>query len=178
MDFSWIKGVKGIPLKIYIETKTENGATSNTIEKAFAKVKLFRDKWKHTRARLASNKFCRAIVDERTVFCMCGQKVTLDNDYDESRLNEYSNNSRCKVNNKKRQLGLPGLFPVLPNPPKKKKNSPSSSPLPTLSLSSSSPPPTLTPSTYGGARRRDIIGKEMFQDKFSNQMKFNSKKLN
>ncbi|CAG8584460.1 5235_t:CDS:2, partial [Gigaspora rosea] len=211
--FSWIKGVKGIPLRIHIETKTENGATSNTIEKAFAKVKLFRDK--HTRACLASNKFCGAIVNEHTVFCMCGQKVILDNDYDESRLNEHSNNSRCKVNNKKRQLGLPGLFPVLPNPPKKKKNSPSSSPLPTLSLSSSSPLPTLsslssssplptllspslypnkpcsglrseqirsyinrTPSTYGGARWRDIIEKEMFQDKFSNQMKFNSKKLN
>ncbi|KAF0366344.1 CP2-domain-containing protein [Gigaspora margarita] len=43
-DFSRIKGVKGIPLRIHIETKTENGATSNTIEKAFAKVKLFRDK--------------------------------------------------------------------------------------------------------------------------------------
>ncbi|RIB06451.1 hypothetical protein C2G38_2217041 [Gigaspora rosea] len=101
-------------------------------------------KWKYTRACLASNKFCGAIVDERTVFCVCGQKVTLDNDYDESRLNEHSNNSRCKVNNKKRQLGLPGLFPVLPNPPKKKKNFPSSSPLPILSLSSSSPLPTLS----------------------------------
>ncbi|KAF0470273.1 glycogen branching enzyme [Gigaspora margarita] len=42
--FDRIKGVKGIPLKIHIETKTENGVTSNTIEKAFAKVKLFRDK--------------------------------------------------------------------------------------------------------------------------------------
>lgn len=146
-------------------------------------------KWKHTRDRLASNKFCGAIVDKRTVFCVCGQKITLDNDYDESRLNEHSNNSRCKINNKKRQLGLPGLFQVLPNPKKKKENSlsPPSSP-PPQSLFPDKPCPGLhseqissyinrTPSIYGGARRREVIGKEMFQDKFSNEMKFNSKKL-
>ncbi|CAG8459755.1 12092_t:CDS:2 [Racocetra fulgida] len=43
VQFRW-NGKKGIPLRIHIETKTENGATSNSIEKAFAKVKLFRDK--------------------------------------------------------------------------------------------------------------------------------------
>ncbi|CAG8817639.1 43690_t:CDS:2, partial [Gigaspora margarita] len=209
------KGIKGISLRIHIETKTKNSATSNTIEKAFTKVKLFRDKWKYTRACLASNKFCRTIVDKRIVFCVYRQKVTLNNDYNKSRLNEYSNNSRCKVNNKKRQLGLPELFLVLPNPSKKKKNSPSSFPLPILLLSSLSPPPTLSSlssssplpmllslslypnkpcsglcseqirsyinrilSTYGSAQRYNIIGKEMFQDKFLNQMKFNFKKLN
>ncbi|CAG8845625.1 10918_t:CDS:1, partial [Gigaspora margarita] len=120
-------------------------------------------KWKHTQAHLASNKFCGAIVDKRTVFCVCGQKITLDNDYDESRLNEHSKNSRYKVNNKKRQLGLPGLFSVLPNPKKKKENF-SSSPPPTLSslsLYPNKPCPGLrseqissyinrTPSIYGG----------------------------
>ncbi|CAG8553684.1 25038_t:CDS:10, partial [Racocetra persica] len=68
-------------------------------------------KWKHTRARLASNIFCGAIIDEHTVFCVCGQKIVLDNDYDESRLIEYSKNSRCKLNNKKKQLGLPTVTP-------------------------------------------------------------------
>src|SRR5260364_674 len=120
-------------------------------------------KWKHTQARLASNKFCGAIVDERTVFCVCGQKIILDNDYDESRLIEHSKNSRCKLNNKKKQLGLPGLFSVLPNPKKRKENSLlllSSSP--SLLLFSDKSCPGLyskqinsyinrTPSTYGGA---------------------------
>ncbi|ORX94309.1 CP2-domain-containing protein [Basidiobolus meristosporus CBS 931.73] len=41
-DFSRIKGVKGIPLRITMETKTEDNNVS--AEKAFAKVKLFRDK--------------------------------------------------------------------------------------------------------------------------------------
>ncbi|GBC08461.1 hypothetical protein RclHR1_08130004 [Rhizophagus clarus] len=78
-------------------------------------------KWKHIKERLAKNKFCGAIIDERAVFSICGQRVILDKDYDKSRLNEHSNNSRCKLNNKKRQLGLPGLFPVVP---KKAKNTP------------------------------------------------------
>ncbi|CAG8506911.1 5952_t:CDS:2 [Diversispora eburnea] len=43
-DFSRIKGVKGIPLRIHVETKYENSGTSTNIEKSFAKVKLFRDK--------------------------------------------------------------------------------------------------------------------------------------
>ncbi|CAG8551000.1 14990_t:CDS:2 [Acaulospora colombiana] len=43
-DFSRIKGVKGIPLRIHVETKYENGTTSTNVEKSFAKVKLFRDK--------------------------------------------------------------------------------------------------------------------------------------
>ncbi|CAG8796569.1 23758_t:CDS:1, partial [Dentiscutata erythropus] len=80
-----------------------------------------------------SNKFCGAIVDKRTVFCICGQKIILDNNYNESRLNKHSKNSRYKVNNKKRQLDLPGLFPVLPKPSKKKENSSSLSPPPILS---------------------------------------------
>ncbi|CAG8608459.1 8429_t:CDS:1, partial [Scutellospora calospora] len=143
------------------------------------------------------NIFCGAIIDERTVFCVCGQKIVLDNDYDESRLIEHSKNSRCKLNNKKKQLGLPGLFPVLPNSKKRKENPPLSSypPSSSLPLSPSLPPfpnkpcPGLhseqissyinrTPSTYGGARRREVIGKEMFPNKFSNNMNFNSKKLN
>ncbi|CAG8475055.1 8396_t:CDS:2 [Ambispora leptoticha] len=43
-DFSRIKGVKGIPLRIHIETKCENATNSQTLEKSFAKIKLFRDK--------------------------------------------------------------------------------------------------------------------------------------
>jgi hypothetical protein len=58
-------------------------------------------KWKHTRTRLSDNKFCAAIINKREVFCKCGQKVILDNDYDEKRLNEHSRNSRCKINNQK-----------------------------------------------------------------------------
>ncbi|CAG8788103.1 28896_t:CDS:1 [Gigaspora margarita] len=103
---------------------------------------------------------------------MCRQKIILDNNYDESRLIEHSKNSRCNLNNKKRQLGLSGLFSVLPNPKKRKENSPLlplSSPLSSLSSSPSLPSfpnkpcPGLyseqinsyinrTPSTYGGAQ--------------------------
>ncbi|CAB4437088.1 unnamed protein product [Rhizophagus irregularis] len=43
-DFSRIKGVKGIPLRIQVETKSDNGSTCTTLEKSFAKIKLFRDK--------------------------------------------------------------------------------------------------------------------------------------
>ncbi|GBC47377.2 uncharacterized protein OCT59_002033 [Rhizophagus irregularis] len=53
-------------------------------------------KWKHTRTRLSDNKFCAAIINKREVFCKCGQKVILDNDYDEKRLNEHSRNSRLR----------------------------------------------------------------------------------
>ncbi|RGB23053.1 hypothetical protein C1646_775082 [Rhizophagus diaphanus] len=53
-------------------------------------------KWKHTRTRLSDNKFCAAIINKRKVFCKCGQKVILDNDYDKKRLNEHSRNSRLK----------------------------------------------------------------------------------
>ncbi|CAB4442583.1 unnamed protein product [Rhizophagus irregularis] len=71
-------------------------------------------KWKHTKTRLFENKFCAAIIDKHAVFCICGQKVILDNDYDELRFNEHSRNLRCKMNNQKCQLGLPDLFPILP----------------------------------------------------------------
>ncbi|CAG8605653.1 4322_t:CDS:1 [Funneliformis mosseae] len=77
-------------------------------------------KWKHTRERLSKNNFCGAIINEHAVFCICRQKVLLDKDYDDSQLNEYSRSSRCKLNNKKQQLGLSDLFPILPN--KKTKN--------------------------------------------------------
>jgi len=40
-DFSRIKGVKGIPLRVHVETKSES---EQSLEKSFAKVKLFRDK--------------------------------------------------------------------------------------------------------------------------------------
>ncbi|CAG8454630.1 299_t:CDS:2 [Funneliformis mosseae] len=43
-DFSRIKGVKGIPLRIQVETKSDNGTTCSILEKSFAKIKLFRDK--------------------------------------------------------------------------------------------------------------------------------------
>ncbi|CAG8785508.1 15621_t:CDS:1, partial [Dentiscutata erythropus] len=148
-------------------------------------------KWKHSRDHLAKNKYCGAIVDKRTVFCICGQKVSLDNDYDDSRLNEHSKNSRCKVNNKKRQLGLPGLFSVLPNP-KKSKDSPLSPSLPSsppsLTLLSIKPCPGLsseqitsyisqTSITYKDTQWREIIGKEIFPNRFSNETGFSIKKL-
>ncbi|CAB4445038.1 unnamed protein product [Rhizophagus irregularis] len=108
------------------------------------------------------NKFYGAIINEHAVFCICGQKVILDKDYDEYRLNEHSNNSRCKLNNKKRQLGLPGLFPIIP---KKAKNTPSNSESPPSllePLTPNIPCPGLiseqisiyinrTPATYGSA---------------------------
>ncbi|PKK57151.1 hypothetical protein RhiirC2_798590 [Rhizophagus irregularis] len=56
--------------------------------------------------------------------------VILDNDYDEKRLNEYSRNSKCKINNQKQQLGLPGLFPILLNPKKVREDLEDSSPPP------------------------------------------------
>ncbi|PKY19470.1 hypothetical protein RhiirB3_432533 [Rhizophagus irregularis] len=104
-------------------------------------------KWKHTKEHLAKNKFCGAIINERAVFCICGQKVILNKNYDKSRLNEHSNNSRCKLNNKKRQLGLPGLFPIIPKkgaskairPLKKAKNTPSDSESSLLPLESLTP---------------------------------------
>lgn len=43
-DFSRIKGVKGIPLRIHVETKCDSGAICTSLEKSFAKIKLFRDK--------------------------------------------------------------------------------------------------------------------------------------
>ncbi|CAG8507354.1 5832_t:CDS:2 [Funneliformis caledonium] len=43
-DFSRIKGVKGIPLRIHAETKCDNGAICTSLEKSYAKIKLFRDK--------------------------------------------------------------------------------------------------------------------------------------
>ncbi|CAG8501805.1 20379_t:CDS:2 [Gigaspora margarita] len=146
----------------------------------------------------SSNKFCGAIVDECTVICVCGQEIILDNDYDKSRLIEHSKNSRYNLNNKKKQLGLPGLFLVLSNPKKRKENfllSPLSSPSSSLSSSPSlplflnKPCPGLyskqinsyinrTPSTYGGAQQHELVGKEMFPNKFSNNIKFDSKQLN
>ncbi|CAB4436294.1 unnamed protein product [Rhizophagus irregularis] len=147
--------------------------------------------WKYTRERLAKNEFCGAIINERAVFCICGQKVLLDKDYNESRLIEHSKNSRCKLNNKKRQLGLPGLFPILPKPKKQKTlqnyqhhhqyhhfqifqiNC-------ALDLFLKKYVYTLTEHQLhnGGARRREFIGKDLFPDKFSSKSHFNSKKLN
>jgi len=149
-------------------------------------------KWKHTRTRLSDNKFCAAIINKREVFCKCRQKVILDNDYDEKRLNEHSRNSRCKINNQKRQLGLPGLFPVLPNPKKVREDLEDSLPPPPPPSPPSfpnKPCPELhseqiityinrTPAIYEGIRRREVIGKEMFPNKFPNKLPFNSKKLN
>lgn len=106
-------------------------------------------KWKHTKTRLSENKFCAAIIDKRAVFCICGQKVILDNDYDKSRLNEYSRNSRCKMNNQKRQLGLPGLFPILLKPKKVKES---------LEISENpSPPPSLFPNIPCSGLRSEQI---------------------
>jgi hypothetical protein len=45
---------------------------------------------------LAKNEFCRTIINEHAVFCICGQKVLLNKDYNESKLIEHSKNSRCK----------------------------------------------------------------------------------
>jgi len=43
-DFSRIKGVKGIPLRVMMESKIENHSNLSVIEKSFSKIKLFRDK--------------------------------------------------------------------------------------------------------------------------------------
>ncbi|KAK3843054.1 MAG: CP2 transcription factor-domain-containing protein, partial [Linnemannia gamsii] len=52
-DFSRIKGVKGIPLRVHVDTMTEDldstdaaqvGAGEQNMERSFAKIKLFRDK--------------------------------------------------------------------------------------------------------------------------------------
>lgn len=52
-DFSRIKGVKGIPLRVHVDTMTEddNSGGEHSMERSFAKIKLFRDKVIHT--------FCR-----------------------------------------------------------------------------------------------------------------------
>lgn len=84
---------------------------------------------------MAKNEFCGAIINERAVFYICGQKVLFDKDYNESRLIEHYKNSRCKVNNKKWQLGLPGLFPILPKPKKAKDTPEPSTPPPISPLS-------------------------------------------
>ncbi|CAB4413664.1 unnamed protein product [Rhizophagus irregularis] len=99
------------------------------------------------------------------IFCICGQKVLLDKDYNESRLIEHSKNSRCKLNNKKRQLGLPGLFPILPKPKKAKYTSELSTPPPISPLSD------IPDKLYPG-----LVSEEIY--KFSSKSHFNSKKLN
>ncbi|KAF9157130.1 grainyhead-like [Linnemannia schmuckeri] len=45
-DFSRIKGVKGIPLRVHVDTMTEddNNGGEHSMERSFAKIKLFRDK--------------------------------------------------------------------------------------------------------------------------------------
>ena len=82
---------------------------------------------------------------------------------------------------------MPGLFPVLSN--KKIKNITSeNSEHSLLPLSPNIPCSELTseqikayinrtPVTYGGVCQREIIGKEMFPDKFSCEGRFDSKKL-
>ncbi|KAF9086594.1 grainyhead-like [Mortierella sp. AD031] len=42
-DFSRIKGVKGIPLRVHMDTTADNG-DEHSMERSFAKIKLFRDK--------------------------------------------------------------------------------------------------------------------------------------
>jgi hypothetical protein len=51
-DFSRIKGVKGIPLRVHVDTTTADsssgtGAGEQNMERSFAKIKLFRDKVKY-----------------------------------------------------------------------------------------------------------------------------------
>lgn len=41
-DFSRVKGVKGIPLRVHMNSMASND--EQTLERAFAKIKLFRDK--------------------------------------------------------------------------------------------------------------------------------------
>ncbi|CAG8823045.1 2512_t:CDS:2, partial [Dentiscutata erythropus] len=114
-----------------------------------------------------SNKFCGATVDEHIVFCICRQKVILNSDYDKKRLIKHFENSRYKLNNEKKQLGLPGLFLVLPNTKKRKENSWLSPPS-SLSLLSFLDKPCYrlyskqissyinrTPFTYRGEQQRD-----------------------
>ncbi|RIB03296.1 hypothetical protein C2G38_2225512 [Gigaspora rosea] len=107
------------------------------------------------------------------------------------RLIEHSRNSRCKLNNNKKQ---PGLFSVLSNSKKRKENSPLSSLSSSLSSSSlplflNTPCPGLyseqinsyinrTLSIYGVAQQHELVGKEIFSNKFQNNMKFDSKQLN
>ncbi|KAF9542917.1 grainyhead-like [Mortierella hygrophila] len=45
-DFSRIKGVKGIPLRVHMDTTTEDDSNGgeHSMERSFAKIKLFRDK--------------------------------------------------------------------------------------------------------------------------------------
>ncbi|UZO23436.1 uncharacterized protein OCT59_015776 [Rhizophagus irregularis] len=125
-------------------------------------------KWKHTQTRLSDNKFCAAIINKHEVFCKCGQKVILDNDYDEKRLNEHSRNSRLRED----------LEDSSPPPPPPSPPSFPNKPCPGLHSEQIVTYINRTPATYGGARRREVIGKEMFPNKFPNKLPFNSKKLN
>ncbi|KAF9932610.1 grainyhead-like [Linnemannia zychae] len=43
-DFSRIKGVKGIPLRVHVDTMIEDKEGEQSMERSFAKIKLFRDK--------------------------------------------------------------------------------------------------------------------------------------
>jgi len=46
-DFSRIKGVKGIPLRVHMDSVLDNSGASvdqGPVERSFAKIKLFRDK--------------------------------------------------------------------------------------------------------------------------------------
>ncbi|GET66686.1 hypothetical protein GLOIN_2v1767203 [Rhizophagus irregularis DAOM 181602=DAOM 197198] len=48
------------------------------------------------KTKYVDNKFCAAIINKCEVFCKCGQKVILDNDYDVKRLNKHSRNLRLR----------------------------------------------------------------------------------
>ncbi|PKY32963.1 hypothetical protein RhiirB3_451526 [Rhizophagus irregularis] len=88
---------------------------------------------------LNDNKFCAAIINKREVFCKCRQKVILDNDYDEKRLNEHSRNSRLREDLEDSSLPPPPSF--------------SNKLCPGLHSEQIVTYINQTPATYGGARR-------------------------
>ncbi|RHZ80535.1 hypothetical protein Glove_134g157 [Diversispora epigaea] len=52
--------------------------------------------WKYSKKRLSKHEFCAAIINPKKVICICGKIIKLNRKWDEDYLNKHANGNGCK----------------------------------------------------------------------------------
>ncbi|RGB37430.1 hypothetical protein C1646_756961 [Rhizophagus diaphanus] len=148
--------------------------------------------WKYSKQRLQKHPFVAKVVRAKKVICICGAAIKLNRKYDEDYINHHANGPECKWHKQKKDVmddddiitvdenedeinqegnaNIEIISLTITNQTSKKRK-------PCLGLHSDLITKYVdkTPASYGGARRVEVIAKEMYPEKFPH--KFTRKKL-